>query len=51
MLIDLTLCVLGVIFFYRLSKELHHSIFQDDDSYYVESETTKWRGWVKRTKH
>ena len=48
-LIEVLYWVLVVLIIYRFNRDLHRNIHDDDQYYYVKSETTDWQGWVKRT--
>ena len=39
--------VFAIIIVYRFNRDLHRNIHDDDQYYYVKSETTDWQGWVK----
>jgi len=52
MIFEITYYLVAIVILYRLNKALHRNIFEDDlGQHYVKSDTTKWCGWVKRTKH
>ena len=47
-MIELIYWVLAIIIVYRFNRDLHRNIHHDNQYYWVESETTKWKGWVER---
>ena len=47
-MIELIYWVLAIIIIHRFNRDLHRNIHHDDQYYWVESETTKWKGWVER---
>ena len=46
-MIELLYWVLAIIIIYRFNRDLHRNIHDDDQYYYVKSETIDWQGWVK----
>ena len=47
-MIELIYWVLAIIIIHRFNRDLHRNIHHDNQYYWVESETTEWKGWVER---